>query len=331
MKRHSGFTLIELLVVVAIIALLIGILLPSLGRAREVANRTVCAANLVGLHKAMYTYSVTNRNSFPEYGQTALGGTQPEEECKGFQVTDRSRSGGGAAASNVKLRTLLEGGKLAANATAALFMIVRDGSASTKSFVCPSDKASEVDPLAVIGPPGRGYRVESPSVLEDIYDFGQPESLSYSMINMYHTVTGVNWGSNSSADWCLMSDDNNAPKEHKYFKSPDIGPNLLSVHENSQLHSQGEGQNFLFGDGHVKFEVDPWQGPANDNAMAMGPTRKGQAQMKDPLRVNVGGTRRQDKFTDVVLMSISAPDTGDGGGGGELLYQDYALAYTQAK
>jgi prepilin-type N-terminal cleavage/methylation domain-containing protein len=46
MKRFRGFTLIELLVVVAIISVLIAILLPSLGRVKETARRTVCASNL---------------------------------------------------------------------------------------------------------------------------------------------------------------------------------------------------------------------------------------------------------------------------------------------
>ena len=49
MNKEKGFTLIELLVVVAIIALLVAILIPAVQRAREEANRAVCATNLKGL------------------------------------------------------------------------------------------------------------------------------------------------------------------------------------------------------------------------------------------------------------------------------------------
>ena len=64
-KAHRGFTLIELLVVISIIALLIAILLPSLAKAKEQANRAVCAANIHGLIQSMVTYANSNENVFP--------------------------------------------------------------------------------------------------------------------------------------------------------------------------------------------------------------------------------------------------------------------------
>ena len=59
-----GFTLIEVLVVVAILALLITILLPSLKRARDQAKISACLANLHDLGTAQLMYAQTNRDWF---------------------------------------------------------------------------------------------------------------------------------------------------------------------------------------------------------------------------------------------------------------------------
>jgi prepilin-type N-terminal cleavage/methylation domain-containing protein/prepilin-type processing-associated H-X9-DG protein len=64
-KRTHGFTLIELLVVVAIIALLISVLLPSLAAARNQAKVTACLANLHDLGVALHTYAFDNPSYFP--------------------------------------------------------------------------------------------------------------------------------------------------------------------------------------------------------------------------------------------------------------------------
>src|SRR5258705_7551820 len=66
MKREKGFTLVELLVVIGIIAVLIGILLPSLARARESSRRTQCLANLRTLGQAMHLYANINKDRLPD-------------------------------------------------------------------------------------------------------------------------------------------------------------------------------------------------------------------------------------------------------------------------
>ncbi|MDX2114103.1 MAG: prepilin-type N-terminal cleavage/methylation domain-containing protein [Planctomycetota bacterium] len=59
-ERQGGFTLIELLVVVAVVAILIGILLPALSKTRQAAQSTQCKNNLRQLALAANTYAASN-------------------------------------------------------------------------------------------------------------------------------------------------------------------------------------------------------------------------------------------------------------------------------
>ncbi len=63
-KSKDGFTLIELLVVIAIIAILAGMLLPGLSRAKEAGRRISCVNNLRQLELSLTIYASDNHDNF---------------------------------------------------------------------------------------------------------------------------------------------------------------------------------------------------------------------------------------------------------------------------
>ena len=210
------------------------------------AGRTSCAANLHGLYQSMYTYSNDCRGKFP-----IAGASDPEALAVGFE--DR-RDG-----------TRPE--HLNNNVSASLWMMVLDGSSQSKQFICPNS-GDDPDPLA----DGNGNAVNIP----DTFDFFRAENLSYSSLNMHGSIQQRQWGANVRAERIIMGDNNNAVdlvagRLHTTTKesTEDLRtPEKLAMNENSMNHSKGEGQNFLFGDGHAEFVTDPFQGLSGDNAMA---------------------------------------------------------------
>jgi prepilin-type N-terminal cleavage/methylation domain-containing protein/prepilin-type processing-associated H-X9-DG protein len=94
-RKRAGFTLVELLVVIGIIAVLIGILLPTLKRAREAAVQTACMSNLRQISILFQIYTNESKGWLPHTGCDGWYYTQPAPFA--FQGTWAERLVQGAA------------------------------------------------------------------------------------------------------------------------------------------------------------------------------------------------------------------------------------------
>ena len=287
-RRKKGFTLIELLVVVAIIALLIAILLPAISRARELAKRAVCAANLRGIGQSMNIYANDEREWFPVHYFSvthSTGAAAPQTHS----ITYLSRMGstGSLLISRATAGTPTSYSTNAGHVSRSLFLLVVGGQSTTEQFICPSsgDTADDLRNRGTDSTTGPESAAQ-PGI--NRFDFRGWSYMSYA----YQMPFGRRGQARVSMDARMPVGADKSPYRDgsgtgaindtntdgaSGILAPTTGTGLGTTLEqilrassdrwrpyNSQNHN-GEGQQVMYSDAHVEFHRKPIVGVNNDN------------------------------------------------------------------
>ncbi|MEN6335570.1 MAG: hypothetical protein ABFE01_15070 [Phycisphaerales bacterium] len=227
------------------------VLLPGLDHVRSVDARTRCGDNLVAIGKAMLAYANDHHDRMP----TAGG---PDTQWSG-RLTDWKAS---ARLNAFGLDPNETGGQ--ATISSSLYLLIRHGYATPRTFVCRAGKGvKEFDPAA--------YDLRDRK-LDSLWDFGPNParhcSYAYQMVYGTHasTLRSQEPGFAVAADRNPWMDEKQA-KDFSRFE-PDLnrfrGTSESARMGNSVAHRR-DGQNVLFLDGHVDFELRPYCSVEDDN------------------------------------------------------------------
>src|SRR5258707_2474288 len=135
---RPGFTLVELLVVIGIIALLIGILLPALSKARAQSQSVNCAANQRSILQAMLLHAAEHRGYMPVTGRV-YGAATPAGLADSSQSHYTYFSDGGTPQPMPLPAALANsmGTTLRTDTWTNMMQDINDGKIG-KTFLCPS-------------------------------------------------------------------------------------------------------------------------------------------------------------------------------------------------
>ncbi len=276
MKNKKAFTLIELLVVIAIIALLIAILLPALGKAREMAKRSYCANNLKQIFTAATGYSNDAKGVFPTLPAPTVGtGTIEAPDNNSNWNVNPNLAALEKPFNNIAATPKGLTGSAYETVSANLWLLCRGEFTQPDLYNCPSsekagNKVCLRDVSAGVGGAGVEWFVDFPFSGTAVADTTNvTSSISYSFTQPWTPWSGSHgswdmWAGDMNARIVIGGDENNASRPG-YMPASGL-PTFQEMKDNinSRNHT-GDGQNLLFGDGHAAWSKTAFAGVATDN------------------------------------------------------------------
>ena len=242
-SRHSAFTIIELLVVIGIMTILMAILLPVVERVRHRGYINACAANLHTIGQAMTMYANENRGNYPRAT---------------YDAALAASSGWTAGTDNALPDDFSPPGPHTPNdITAAVWLLMRAQKLPSSVFVCAYGDVNE-------------FEADKADPLSHANFTDYRKNLGYSFANMYPADAavqkGYKWTNKLGADFAMAADVNPGIRPPRYDVTA-VKPNAgwsITKKGNSGNHEQ-EGQNVLYGDGHVTYQLTSLCGANGDN------------------------------------------------------------------
>jgi prepilin-type processing-associated H-X9-DG protein len=239
-QLRCAFTFVELLVVILLCVLLLAFLISCQDRAERGSNRVKCSSNLRQIGQAMILYANDNGGAYP---MCRMSESEPRKPVYGSGAAATQPTDPDGPAEN--------------DVTAALFMLLRTQDITSEVFTCPSSNA-EKDLF-------EGKDQTKRSNFTDLR-----KNLSYSMQNPYarKSAIGTGWKFNNTlgAEYAVAADRNPglAGKDDNVLKPTATSSANEMRLANTNNHDK-DGQNILYGDGHVAWESNPFVGTNRDN------------------------------------------------------------------
>jgi prepilin-type processing-associated H-X9-DG protein len=280
-----------LLVVIGILLVLVSIFVPYLLKIREADHRVACANNLGAIRAALNQYAMLNNGNYPRVVYDA------EHSPNGYTCYTGVNGGNPfSAGSAVKPNDV----------SASLWLLVRLQLAQPRQFICPSTNDA-ADPIQdALGQDAQALAVRG--------NFRDPTTLSYSYASPFSSAPGYHLNDTRRAEFAVMADKNpgDAGAQSNAAGPPfDAAPLQMSV-ANSDNHGKA-GQNVLYADGHVYFQLTPYCGVDRDNiftALSARPLEKPQDVVKHGNGVigrNVGPAWESDSYLVPTATDVFEP------------------------